>query len=415
MHDDSQANKNGHSSSPLSPIIPGRSGRPRYSLEALRERIEQEFQDETASRADILLDLDTEDKRRDMLREVIDYLLAVESITLSGTEKAALLDKTYRNLFSFGPLDSYLADDNITEITVNGPADIHARYGLGKMQSIPVEFDDRAHLHGILERVLATAGRVMSEADPFVETGVVLLGRPARVTVLCPPVSPDYSLTIRLHPRQPHPLEALVPPQAAALLQAILRGGYGLLIVGDVSMGKTTLAAALAATLPPDAAITAVERSAEMHLPAEVQRRSDQPGADFVTQIQAALDDQPDWLLIDEIRGDESAAVWNALTRPDAPHYLWVFRGTSQPDRLRSALSMVIRKQFQTVDQRDIHRALARHLPFVVAYKPHQIAEWVLDESADTLTLSPLLSEHESGWRANRSMRELDLPDDFWP
>jgi len=38
-----------------------------------------------------------------MLREVIDYLLAVETITLSNTEKSTLLDKAYRNLFLLWP------------------------------------------------------------------------------------------------------------------------------------------------------------------------------------------------------------------------------------------------------------------------------------------------------------------------
>ncbi len=31
-------------STPFSPLVPGRSGRPTYSLEALRERVERQFQ-----------------------------------------------------------------------------------------------------------------------------------------------------------------------------------------------------------------------------------------------------------------------------------------------------------------------------------------------------------------------------------
>ena len=104
------------------------------------------------------------------------------------------------------------------------------------------------------------------------------------------------------------------------------------------------------------------------------------------------LDDSPTWLLVDEIRGDESAAVHAALTCDDGPRYLWVFRGASQPDRLRSALGMVIRKHDPAIDQQVIHRALARRLPFVAAVKRfgntphlHLIAEWI--QSGEALDL----------------------------
>jgi len=428
---------------PLSPIVPGRPGRPSFSLEALRERVERQFQDETAHRADILLELDTEQRRRDLLGEIAEYVLAVEAITLSPQERRALIDAAYRNLFTFGPLDDYLHEDAITEITINGPHSIHVRRGMGTLEPVEARFDDRFHLASLLERVLAGAGAVLSDDDPFLEIGVVLAGRAARVSLIAPPISPDYSLEIRLHPRQPVLIDDLgmMSPQAATLLVAILNAGHGLLIVGDVGLGKTTLAGALLASLaeaPPDFApsIIAVERAAEMHLSPAVTRRvpvpptPDDAGQDFASTIQAALDETPDWLVVDEIRGDESAAVWDALTREDAPCYLWVFRGDTQPDRLRSAFGMVIRKQHPAVEQAAIHAALARHLPFLVTIKRvddqprlQSIAEWMLGPVDDVspgdapLTLRPLLAAEGDTWSftGNLPRHDLDLPRDFWP
>src|SRR5690606_40202863 len=63
---------------PLSPLIPGRSGRPTYSLEALRERVERQFHAETDGRDDILRELDTPAEQRVLLGDIADYLLAVE-------------------------------------------------------------------------------------------------------------------------------------------------------------------------------------------------------------------------------------------------------------------------------------------------------------------------------------------------
>jgi len=429
-----------HPPADISPIIPGRPGRPSFSLEALRERIEQQFREETAHRADILLDLDTEEKRLDLLREVAEYVCAVEAVTLSGRDMAALLDKAYRDLFTFGPLDSYLRDDAVTEIAIDGPYSVHVRRGMGRLEPVPAAFDDRPHLEGILERVLATGGATLESTEPVSEVGVVMLGRAARITLAAPPVSPDYSLEIRLHPRQPILLDDLstrfhaLPPEGAALLKAILAGGHGLLIVGDVGLGKTTLAGALVHTLGSgeDLApqVIAVERTAEIHLPPGTRRRvvipprPDDPGSDFVSQIQAALDESPDWLIVDEIRGDESAAVWDALTREDAPRYLWIFRGDPQPDRLRSALGMVVRRANPGVAQDAIHRALVRHLPFMAALRLvggvprlHQIAEWVPGASDDDPPVPhPILVAEGDSWQltGHHPSRALDLPDDFW-
>ena len=114
---------------------------------------------------------------------------------------------------------------------------------------------------------------------------------------------------------------------------------------------------------------------------------------------------------MDEIRGDETTALLHEST----PRHLWVFRGDSQPDRLRAALGMVIRKQQPTLDQPAIYRAIAQHLPFVVALKQidgvprlHLVAEWV--HADDTLTLHPLLIWQAGGWQFTgyRPSRALD-------
>jgi pilus assembly protein CpaF len=411
----------------VSPLVPGRSGRVNISLEALRERIERQFQEETERRGDILRDLNTPKQRRALLREVADYVLAMEQVRLPIKVLSPLLEIAYRNLFSFGPLDDFLQDNSVTEVTINGPNTVHIRHGMGKLEAIPGTFDDHAHLEALLERVLATSGAMLSKSEPFIEIGVVLGGRAARMSVIGPPVKPDYSLEIRLHPLVPILLDNLpsVPPQAAVLLKAIIKSGHGLLIVGEPGLGKTTLTSALIRTLRVDSII--VERAAEVHLPLVVKRRipipatRENPGSDFVSEIRAALDERPNWLIIDEIRGDESSAVWDALTRADAPHYIWVFRGDSQADRLRTALSMVIRKEHPAVEQEAIHAALAQHLPFVAAFKMINgvprlslVAEWAKTES--DLILIPLLSEQDSGWLAvgEHPTRALDLPDEFW-
>jgi hypothetical protein len=61
--------------------------------------------------------------------------------------------------------------------------------------------------------------------------------------------------------------------------------------------------------------------------------------------------------------------VWSALSRENPPRYLWVFRGDTQADRLRSALGMVIRKSHPALEQLEIFQAVAERLPFAAAIK----------------------------------------------
>jgi len=403
----------------LSPIIPGRSGRPGYSLEALRERIERELIEETANRPDILNNLATEAEQRDLVRDVADYVLGQDAIRLDHRVKADLIDRAYRNLFSFGPLDGCLLDPDVIEITATAPHAVHARRRGDKPEPVQPPFDDAYHFESILDRILAAGGTNLAHAGPFAEVGAVLKGRRARISLAGPPVSPGYSLTLRLHPAHALALDdltaapALIPPLAADVLRAILAAERGLLIVGDAGTGKTTLAGALAVALPAQSRAAIVERAAEMPLPPGAAHHA---GGDFGAALRAAAAESPGWLVADEIRGDDSAAVWDILSRDDAPRLIAVFRGTHRPDRLLSALSMLIRKERPALDQRELVAALARHFPFVVALKApdgapqlSQIAALRAAPSGESLALEPLLSWQNGAWTLGPGAADLPL------
>ncbi len=82
-------------------------------------------------------------------------MLAVESITLDGRSRAALIEAAYASLFTFGPLDTLIDDDAVTEIAVDGPDTIAARRGLGRLERVAARFATPAHLARMTERLLA--------------------------------------------------------------------------------------------------------------------------------------------------------------------------------------------------------------------------------------------------------------------
>jgi len=414
----------------LSPLVPGRSGRPSFSLEALRERVERQFHEETAGRADILAELDTEASQRTALREVAEYVFAVEAVSPTAADRQIILDRVHSNLFGFGPLEDLLRDETVTEISISGPAEVRFRRRGEPPRSAPHRFDDGAHLAVTLARLLAGSGAALTESAPFLETGITLRGRRARLSAIGPPLSPALTATLRLHPPRPlafADLEACgaLPPAGIALLRAIAAAGHGLLIAGDAGTGKTTLAGALLPELA--GRIAAAERAGELPLPPEAARfcpaqpAPDQPAADFAESVRAALGAAPDWLLIDEIGADEAPALWAALTAEPAPRCLWTLRAPAQPDRLRSALTMLLRRAQPAIGAAHLHRAISTRLPFVAALsrvgesvRLAFLAEWQAQNNE--LALRPLLAAEGEGWAltGDGSAHPLDLPPGFW-
>jgi len=189
------------------------------------------------------------------------------------------------------------------------------------------------------------------------------------------------------------------------MLQAIINAGHGLMIVGDVGTGKTTLLEVLLPNLPSDAMV--VERARELRLPDQMQHLAAVPPApdkepiEFAPQIEAAVAQSPTWLVLDEVRFDEAQAMWQALTASNVKHCLWVFRGATDSMRLRAAFSMSVRRAVPGIDQELIHSALLDRLPFVAMLARRDqrltllsIGEWQRDDQQpDTLILRSLWPE----------------------
>jgi hypothetical protein len=172
------------------------------------------------------------------------------------------------------------------------------------------------------------------------------------------------------------------------------------------------------------ASMILVERAAELRAEAIGRRLAvqpvtvDQPGVSFSTQIAAALEAAPGTLIVDELRGDESGPIWQALTCAAPPRCVGVLRCSPEPDRLRSAISILLRKGQPAIPQAAIQEALLARLPFVVmthigpdGLRISGIAEWEATPE-DGLALHRLVS----GGMLTGSAPRHDLPVEpgFW-
>ncbi|MCS6871728.1 MAG: ATPase, T2SS/T4P/T4SS family [Anaerolineae bacterium] len=342
------------------------------SLAGVLERVTDQFAAETEARPDILDMTDAAERRR-VLVEIVEYVLTVEGIRLSREDRLRVIEVAYNDLFLLGALHPLLRDPEVSEIEITAHDRIYARRGAQKTLT-DLRFRDDSQLERVLRRALIATGERLYSGEPLIEVGTRLAERPARLTITTPPISPTLQASIRLHAAQPRSLADLVnmnflSADAAAALERAIAQRRGIMLAGDVESGKTTLLQALLPLVSAQAGRHAVaQRAAELILPENI---SNVDGSTFAARLSAARDlvgESGGWLIADEIRFDESAAMWDALTSglgDRAPRLLWAFRAATDPLRLRIAFSMAVRRAVPSIDQSVIHSGLLDRLPVV--------------------------------------------------
>lgn len=379
---------------PLPPMFAGAGGSRLYSQAALIERAVEEFLLEygAAGQGNLrLVEAHTPADRYKLIRDVIDYVLGIESIRLPLDERAALVRAVYAELFGYGPLDSLLADARITSIVLAGDRHAAVRYGHGELTPIEPLFQSAGHLRAIISRLLADAGAQLDDRDIVREAGLNIGGRPVRLGVAAPPVTPVLYADLRLHPAQAPTLDELceqdwMTGEARTVIERIVRSNYGLVIAGEPETGKTTLLNALINRI--DGAGTVLERAGELR-PPEMARHLgpgvSTPPPDAVTFADWAAHaaaEPASYLAIDEVRGEEPEAVAALLGPANMPRQIWAVRSVPDAKRLQSNMGMLARRAAPDDGEDAVHRLYAR-LPFIITLarirerlQVFSIAEW---------------------------------------
>ena len=222
------------------------------------------------------------------------------------------------------PLAALLNDPSITEVIVNGPAEIWVERR-GRLQRAALRFDDTGALRDACVRLAARAGRRLDDAQPMVDAR---LADGSRLNVVLPPLAPDGPLlTLRRFAPRPFTLTELVElgslAQADAdLLDCCVRSRLSILISGGTSSGKTSLLGALAARVDASERIVTVEDAAELRIDRPHVARLEARGASLEGTgevgirelVRNALRMRPDRLVVGEVRGGEALDMLQAMT-----------------------------------------------------------------------------------------------------
>lgn len=232
---------------------------------------------------------------------------------------AALSDE----IVGAGPLAPLLADPGVTDVLVNGPAQVWVDRGAG-LTLTSIRFGDEAALRRLVQRLIAPSGRRLDDAQPWVDAR---LADGVRLHAVLPPLAPAGTcLSLRVPRRQVFSMPELiaagtVPPDGAAVLAGLVRGRVAFLVTGGTGTGKTTLLSALLSLADPAERVVLVEDAAELrpalaHVVRLEARPANVEGAGAVTLrdlVRQALRMRPDRLVVGEVRGAEVVDLLAAL------------------------------------------------------------------------------------------------------
>ncbi|GAA4743239.1 TadA family conjugal transfer-associated ATPase [Modestobacter marinus] len=222
-----------------------------------------------------------------------------------------------------GVLEPLLRTPGVTDVLVNGPADVWIDRGEG-LEPVDVRFPDEAAVRRLAVRLAAAAGRRLDDAAPWVDAG---LSDGTRLHAVLPPVSgAGTCLSLRVLRRAALSLADLsargaLPGASAELLAAAVRARLAFLVTGGTGTGKTTVLSALLGLVDPGERLVLCEDAPELtphhpHVVRLLTRPANVEAAGAVTLrdlVRQALRMRPDRLVVGEVRGAEVVDLLAAL------------------------------------------------------------------------------------------------------
>lgn len=280
-------------------------------------------QNKLLAEIDPSMDVTRTDEVRRTIQNLFEQILTEENIVLSRPERARLFEQISAEILGFGPLQSLLEDDTITEIMVNGPKNVYIERK-GKVHRVPITFESNDHVMRIIDRIVAPLGRRIDESSPYVDAR---LPDGSRVNAVIPPISlVGPVLTIRKFSKNPITVDQMiqfgsVSAEAVQFLKACVESRLNIIISGGTGSGKTTLLNVLSSFIPADERIITIENAAELQLrqehvvtlesrPPNIEGRGEITIRDLVIN---ALRMRPERIIVGECRGGETLDMLQAM------------------------------------------------------------------------------------------------------
>ncbi len=269
------------------------------------------------------MDLTKTDELKKNILQSFEQILNEESIILSRPERQKMFEQIIAEILGFGPMQSVLDDDSVTEVMVNGPKNVYVERK-GRLIKVPISFENNDHVKRVIDRIVSPLGRRIDESSPYVDAR---LPDGSRVNAVIPPISLiGPTITIRKFSKSPITIQQMVnfgsiSAEAVEFLKASVYARCNIVISGGTGSGKTTLLNVLSGFIPPDERILTIENAAELQLRQEhvVTLESRPPNIEGKGEITIrqlvvnALRMRPDRIVVGEIRDEAALDMLQAM------------------------------------------------------------------------------------------------------
>ena len=257
-----------------------------------------------------------------------------EKIEMDLSEIDELAEMLVRYTVGFGFIEVLLKDKKIQDIVINGPIGetpvfvVHEDYGECVTNIIPSREDGV----GWASRLRMLSGRPLDEANPVLDTELILPGARTRVAVVGSPLNPwGLGYSLRRHRDMPWTLplyirNKMLNPLSAGLISFLIDGSRSLLIAGTRSSGKTSLLGACLVEIMRKYRIITIEDTMElpteklrglgyniqpMKVRAAITKATSEMAADEGIRTSLRMGDSS--LIVGEIRSKEALALYEAM------------------------------------------------------------------------------------------------------
>ncbi len=263
------------------------------------------------------------DQRAAFIKQNIVHIYGQTQLRLPEDLRKQIFDQVLNDLLGFGPIQSLLDDDDVSEIMVNGPKKVFVEKK-GQLIKTAITFDDEDHVLRIIDRIVLPLGRRVDADSPMVDAR---LPDGSRVNAVVRPVAIDGpSITIRKFKKDKLKVEDLIAfgsltPQMADFLAACVRARFNIVISGGTGSGKTTLLNVMSGFIPENERIITVEDAAELQLQQDHVMRMETKSANADGQNAVTIRDlvknslrmRPDRIVVGEVRGGEALDMLQAM------------------------------------------------------------------------------------------------------
>ena len=189
-------------------------------------------------------------------------------VSLSSFERDEVLLHLESDSQNFGIIQPLIDDPSVSDIIISGFSKVSVQQGRRSVRT-QTRFADQRSYEAFVERLLHRAGTSYSTKQPIADG---MIGALVRVHAVHKSLCDEGPyVTIRVNRFTSVAMEDLAkvgmaPRPVLEYLRAVIGIGKTVLIVGEVGTGKTTLARALAATIPHEESVLVIEDTPEIRL-----------------------------------------------------------------------------------------------------------------------------------------------------